>query len=174
MNCNDAAPWCKTRRVSGEGSGRAYRVEVVTEINTLSDYDDASAFEVARPTKDGRSAEEWARDIFEGAPPLLRALVLFGWRYVSWFRLGPRPSPDHVLGWKIESTTHDTILLEVRSPLFTAQKVVRMDTTQVVTTTWVRYERFGARAVWSVLAPIHCRMEPRLLSHAASHPAQTG
>jgi hypothetical protein len=156
--------------VSGDGTGRAHRVDVVDEIATLADPDYSSAFAVRRADSDGRTPEQWVRDVFEGAPVAVRSMVVFGWRYVSGFQLGPRPSADHVLGWKIVTDTPDAILLEVRSKRFTAQKVLRVEAAEVVTTTYVRYQQKVSRALWVSLAPVHHLTEPYLLGHAAAHP----
>lgn len=152
------------------GSVRAHRVAVTDESDTLAQPDYASAFEVAITGTDLRSAEQWVRATFEGAPRALRWLVTVGWQYVLGFRLGPRPSPTHVLGWRIVTGTPDSILLELQSPFMTAHKVLRVESSRVFTATFVRYERRPARALWSVVAPIHHRTEPYLLGHAASHP----
>src|ERR1700684_2726141 len=72
----------RLERVRAPGSPRAYRVEVPEELRATgahvgSDY--TSACEVAVPATDVRSAEQWARDVFEGAPQGLRQFVVFGW-----------------------------------------------------------------------------------------------
>jgi hypothetical protein len=152
---------------------RARRVEVVKEVDDLPAPGYASAFEVDLSATDIRTPERWARDTFEGAPRVLRWFVLVGWRYVMWFRLGPRPSPDHVLGWRIAASAPDVMTLEVRSGLATAHKVVRVEVDRVVMTTYVVFERRLGRAVWSAIAPIHHRTEPYLLGHAASHPPRS-
>lgn len=149
---------------------RAYRVDVAEAFDPLVRSDYASAFEVSRQAADGRSAEQWARAAFEGAPAALRMFVVVGWKYGLGFRVGPRSSPAHVLGWKIATKTPDAIALELQSPLVGAHKIVRVDGARVVMTTFVRYERLPARALWSAVAPIHHRTEPYLLSHAAANP----
>jgi hypothetical protein len=147
---------------------RARRVAVADGAGTISAPHYASAFEVVVPEGDDRSAERWARDTFEGAPKAMQWFVLVGWRFFLGFRLGPRPSPDHVQGWKIVAAEPDELVLEVRSSLATAQKVVRVQGSRVVMTTFVHYERPMGRVVWSSVAPIHHRTEPYLLGHAAS------
>jgi hypothetical protein len=153
------------------GSIRARRVDVAAELGTFPGTRYASAFEVTVADADIRRPEEWARATFEGAPKALQWFVLIGWRYVLWFRLGPRPSADHVQGWRIVANAPDELVLEVRSSLATAHKVVRVDGSRVVTATFVRYERPLGRMIWSAVAPIHHRTEPYLLGHAAGHPA---
>jgi Protein of unknown function (DUF2867) len=62
----------------------------------------------------------------------------------------------------------DATVLDLQSPLVTAQKVVRLETARVVMTTFVRYERPAGRALWSAVTPIHHRTEPYLLGRAAA------
>ena len=77
---------------------RAHRCEVTEGADDLGRSDYASAFEVTIGEGDGRSPEQWARAVFEGAPTAIRWFVVFGWRYVLGLRLGPRSSPDYVAG----------------------------------------------------------------------------
>jgi hypothetical protein len=150
------------------GSVRADRVEVSEETDALARASYASAFEVSGARLDARSAEQWARAAFEDAPAVLRSSVLIGWRYVLGLRLGPRRAPAHVLGWAIVRKATDSIVLEARSPLLTARKIVRIESSRVVMTTFVRYERRAGGVVWAAVAPVHHRTEPWLLAHAAS------
>jgi hypothetical protein len=156
--------------MSLRGSLRAHRVEVNEKSEEIAEPDYASTFEVIVPDTDVRSPEQWVRATFEDAPRALRWFVLTGWRYVLGFRLGPRASATHVLGWQILTSTSDSIGLELRSPLVSAHKVLRVDGSRVRVTTFVRYERRMARALWTAATPIHHRTEPYLLGHAASHP----
>lgn len=145
----------------------AHRVDVTVESGALANPDYASTFAVTASQSDARSAEQWIRDTFEGAPRAVRSFVVIGWRYLLGLQLGPPRSPAHVLGWKIVASSPDSIVLEVRSALVTACKVLRVESSRVVTTTFVRYERRAGRAVWSALAPVHHRTEPYLLGRAA-------
>jgi hypothetical protein len=159
--------------MSRSSSARARRVEVTEHtrnLDTLADPDYAAAWEVIIPVGDTRSAEQWARAIFEDAPPALRAFVVAGWTVGLRLSLGPRPSPDYVLGWKIESATGDQIILSVESMLIgTAQFVLHLENSQVLLTNFVRYEKPAARQIWSAVQPLHHRIVPYLLGHAASH-----
>jgi hypothetical protein len=145
----------------------AHRVDVNEENGALANPDYASAFAVATAGGDARSAEQWIRDAFEDAPRAVRSFVVIGWRYLLGLQLGPPRSPAHVLGWKIVASSPDSIVLEVRSALVSARKVLRVESSRVVTTTFVRYEQRAGRAVWSALAPAHHRTEPYLLGRAA-------
>jgi len=144
--------------------------EVVRTADTLAEPDYGAAFEVTVVGAQARSAEEWAQVTFEDAPPALRWLVVLGWKTILGLRLGPRRSPDHVLGWRIQSKDPDRIVLEVSSALLTAHKVVWVDASRLTVATFIRYDRRWARVVWSAVAPVHHRTEPLLLTYAASRP----
>jgi hypothetical protein len=144
--------------------------EEIRAVDTLVKPDYAYACELTAPGPSQHSAEQWARAIFEGAPRPLRQAIVIGWTFVLGFRLGPRPSADHVLGWRIVTATHDVIILEVRFRLGTAHNVVRVEDTRVLLATFVRYETRGARAVWSAASVLHHRIIPYLLKHAALRP----
>ncbi len=147
----------------------AHRIAVTENDDDIGAYAYASSFRVTGTSTSTTSPEQWARAAFEEAPPAMRWFVVFGWVHVLRFRLDPRPSSAHVLGWRIVTGSTDRLVLEVDSPLVTAKKVVRVERSSVTMTTFVRYERPLGRAMWSSVAPIHHRTEPYLLGHAATH-----
>jgi len=84
---------------------RAHRVEMPEHIRareTLADPDYTYACEVTAPGTDGRTAEQWARAVFEGAPRPARWFMLAGWVVVLRLRLAPLrfcgPSPARSTG----------------------------------------------------------------------------
>jgi hypothetical protein len=150
---------------------RALRVEAGDEREALAGAGYASAFAVSIPDDDPRTPEQWARSAFEGAPLVARSFVVFGWRHVMGFRLGPHPSPTHMLGWDVISSLPEFCVLEVHSPRATARKVVRLDGGRVVMATFVRFETRTGSVIWATIAPVHHRTEPYLLGRAARHPS---
>jgi hypothetical protein len=158
---------------------RVQRVEVPTTIAATRRYDDASAFALslavplghsAPPTGTApRTAEQWARAVFEGAPAALRWCMAFGWRFVLGLRLHPDAGSDQVLGWTVEATASapDTVTLAAASRFLRAENIVAVDEGVVVWVTVVRYESRAARPLWAVAAAIHHRTIPFLLGQAA-------
>jgi hypothetical protein len=126
------------------------------------------AFEVDLQPTDTRTAEEWLRDMFEEARPALRRFILTGWVGVLRLRLGPRPAPNHVIGWQILSSTPEQIVIGVESPLVSAHQVLRIQNGKIVHVTIVRFERSGAGLIWGAAAPIHVRTIPHLMQQASA------
>lgn len=129
----------------------------------------AVAFEVSRPATDARSPEQWARAVWEQAPPPVRRLLLVGWRIGLGLRLGPPDTASHVLGWVLTSTTGRAAVLDARSRLMTARNVVELRGTRVRWTTFVRFDRRPAGTLWFLAARVHHVMIPYLLRRAATH-----
>src|SRR5579875_3626765 len=101
---------------------RVRRIAVVRETRATGNspnYKDM--FEVSIPDTDTRTAEQWVRAIFEDAPRPVRWFLLLGWRGVLGLRLGPRTSPDHILGWPIVTREPDAVCLKLHSTLLKSQ-----------------------------------------------------
>jgi hypothetical protein len=150
-------------------SDRARRVDVpdsILETDTLGHPSYTCAFELASPANDARSAHEWLRAILEGAPGPLRRFVVAGWIAVLRLQLAPRPSSDHVLGWKVLLDTPQETVLGVEGPTLSAHQVVQVHESRIVHVTFVRYNRPVARLLWTVAAPIHVRVIPYLMDRA--------
>lgn len=127
-------------------------------------------FEVAIPRVDTRTAEQWFRAIFEDAPCPVRWFLLLGWRGVLGLRLGPRPSPDYILGWRIASREAEEVRLELYSALMEAQLTLHLAGSAAVWNTNVSYTQPLARPLWATVGVIHRRIVPYLLRRAASLP----
>jgi hypothetical protein len=146
------------------------RIQLPDEMNaagTLPDPDYVCVFELPIPESSTRSPQDWARTVFEGAPPLIRWLIRTGWRFPLRFDLAPPGAPNHVLGCRIVHDERTTFVIELRSPLMTARDIVLVERTRIVLATLVRYRRPVARPLWSVSAVIHHRIMPYLLTRAA-------
>ena len=129
--------------------------------------DTACAFNVPRPAADARTAEQWARSVFEGAPVSMRGFLLFGWRVVLGLPSRPRSDDSHVLGWQIDSRNDDLVVLKQHSRLIAALNIVQVDESRVSWTTTVCYRTPFARMVWAMVLPFHTATIPRLLTRAA-------
>ena len=151
------------------GSVRVHRVAAALETRAADkspDYIDA--FEVPTDETDTRTSEQWLRAVFEDAPRPVRWFLLLGWQGVLGLRLGPRPSPDHILGWQIVSRELDEVRLELHSALMNAQLALHLSSSTAVWSTHVYYMRPLARPLWAAVGVIHRQMIPHLLGRAAS------
>ncbi|MFH8980212.1 DUF2867 domain-containing protein [Streptomyces varsoviensis] len=153
-------------------TGRVEVADTARGVGGLAadDWAEAVAVTTGGSSLSPRSPEQWARSVFEDAPGPVRWFLVTGWRSVLRLRLGPRPAPTHVLGWRILTMATDVIVLELTSPLMTARLVLRAEAARVVMTTFVRYEHRAAPAIWSLAALIHRRAVPYLLKRAAAQP----
>lgn len=134
------------------------------------DPDFACAYEVAVAPNDHRSAEQWARAAWEGAPAPLRWFMVAGWRLVLRLRLGPPRSADHILGWHIIVRRPDETVCQLRSGFLDAYNTFLLVDEHLVWSTFVTYERPIARAIWPPVSLLHRPLVRYALRRAASHP----
>jgi hypothetical protein len=151
---------------------RVRRVDVPPPISAsfaCSTANDALAFAVTTEAATSRTAPQWARAVFEGAPAVVRWFLLFGWAHVLRLQLGPAASADHALGWAIA----DGDLVAGSTSLTAESRLVRASNTVVVersTVTWVtlvHYSHAAGRPLWAVARPFHRLTLRYLLARAA-------
>ena len=139
-------------------------------IRALDAMGDADYVDAVTMTTDGHidaSPEEWARALLEdtatgrSAPRLWHALGL---------RLGPRPSPDHVQGWRIADHGEDWIRLETSSWFMTGHAVAHIGAADVTLALFVRFDRPIAAVVWPPVSVLHRRVLPVMLRQALRAP----
>jgi hypothetical protein len=136
---------------------------------SLIEYDYTVAFDAPLVAGDSRSPEQLARATFEGAPRPMRWFLVVGWRFALGLRLGPRSSPEYVLGWTIVARESDSVTLGLASWLFTARLVIRIAQSRVTHSTYVSYDRRIAAVIWPPVSVLHCQIVPRLLRRATRH-----
>lgn len=112
--------------------------------------------------EDGRSSEEWARAAWEDAPAPLRWFMVAGWRFVLGLHLGPRSSPDHILGWQIFERDPNTTACQLHSGFLAAVNIFHRAEGRFIWSTFVTYDRPIARVIWLPVSVIH-----RLLARLA-------
>jgi hypothetical protein len=132
-------------------------------------FDFACGYEIDIAPDDNRSSEQWARAAWEEAPAPLRWFMLAGWRFVLGLRLGPRPSPDHVLGWRIVDRRPDETVCQLRSSFLDAYNTFRRVDGRLVWSTFVNYERPIARLIWPPVSLLHRPLVRLALRRAAVH-----
>lgn len=151
------------------GAGRVHRTSPTTGSSAVpQEHDFACAYEVAVSADDDRSSEQWARAVWEGAPRPLQWLMLVGWRVVLGFRLGPRHSPDHILGWRIVDHHREETVCALNSRFLNAHNVFRRVDRRFVWSTFVSYRRPPARLIWPPVSLLHRALVRIALRRAAN------
>ncbi|KAA9149193.1 hypothetical protein FPZ12_043770 [Amycolatopsis acidicola] len=135
---------------------------------TLPRIDRGTAFAATIPEFPGKSPEEWARAVFEGAPAPVRVFLRAAWRCGLGVHLGPFPSAEFVLGNEIVRTGDGSVTLEMRGPLLAAQNVVAVAGSTLEWATFLDFRGVAGRVLWSLAEPVHHRLLPALARRAAS------
>ena len=136
--------------------------EAVRTRSTLARIDYADAVTVASEEIDA-TPEQWMRAVLEesrigqSAPRLWQVLGL---------RLGPRPSSDHVQGWRIAGRGADWIRVETSSWMMTGEAVVQVASRNVSLALFLRYDSPAGAWVWRVVSVQHRRAVPVMLHQA--------
>lgn len=146
----------------------------VASMTTIGRHDFCLVLEQSRAEGDRRSAEQWARVVFEGAPTPVRIFLTLGWRLVLGLRLVPRHEDSHVLGWSITEERAAKLVLELDSWLMHAANVIQVDGGHVTWTTYVHYRNRLAPVVWVIVLPIHRLTISMLLKRAATKWSEPG
>lgn len=134
-----------------------------------STANDRGAFALTTESAATRTALQWARSVFEGAPSVVRWCLVFGWRRVLGLQLGARPSDDHVLGWAVADgdLVPGSAELTAASRFLRASNIVAVEPSTVTWVTLVHYSHPIARPLWTMARPIHHLTMRYLLRRAA-------
>jgi len=156
------------KRSSGnEGMGMAERIALpatVAELAALDTVDYQEAFAIDTDTV--LTPEEWARLILEGAPAATRAALLGAWKPLG-VRLAPLGSDGQVLGWPIQYSGSQAIVLGVECAIgFTARMVIQVQPGRIIHAMLCRFERDAGRDAFTALAPRHTQVVRSLLEDA--------
>ena len=127
------------------------------------DYQDCFIVDIG-PSLSDRSAEQWARAIFEDAPAPTRDRLTTGWELLG-LRLGPRTSDEHVLGWFIHENSPDQVLLFGDGrPGMVAELLIERQRDALCFASFIALETPAAREVWIEVRPRHERTVRQLLT----------
>ena len=145
------------------------RVAPTAASPTGDRFDYADSFEIRLPGPDHRPPEEWMRRGLEEAPRPLRWTILAAHRFVLRFHLAPRSATDHVLGWRVVTSTPELVHLQASGPLMVGDLVGRRDSPeQMELSTYLSFKRpLPARLIWSAVGVLHRRIAPYLLRRAS-------
>lgn len=115
------------------------------------------------PTSRPRTAQEWARAIFEDPRGLPARVRSFGPLGLTLSR--PQP-PGGVAVWQIAGEAQDWILLRAERPLIIEQILVEVDASSVALTTALQFTHPLGRLAWQAAVVPHRIVAPRVLGRA--------
>jgi hypothetical protein len=121
-----------------------------------------------------RSPEDWSRLILEGATAGKRAAMLRAWTLLG-VRLAPLRAEGQILGWRIQRSGADAVVLAAESWAGLSARIILTATPQrVVHAMVVRFDRWFARPLWAFVAPKHQRFVQGLLEDAIARTGRPG
>jgi hypothetical protein len=91
----------------------------------------------------------------KNVPRGLLLLTPFVQRVLLGLRLQLRPSPDHLLGWKIADRGETWVRIEAASWFLTGHVVMQLDRGELSFASFIRYDRRLAAFVWPPVSLIH-------------------
>ncbi len=149
-------------------SAAARKLSTITRV----DYEDA--FEIHTGPAHDRTAEQWAREIFEDAPLSTRIALRS-----AWFLLGAElhhdPPERFIFGLEVLRGTSEFVFLGVRSRLgANAELLLEREQDTLRFTTFVRLGTPVARAMWPHAAAVHRFAVRHLFGHRARRIRRTG
>jgi hypothetical protein len=136
----------------------------VRALSTLSDIDYEDAFLVRSGPDQERTAEQWAREVLEGASIAVRAKLLSGWSALG---LKLRSSGPSVLGWPVRVNTPEFMLLGADSRIgMPGQLLFKREHDALLFCTFVQHDGPIAHRVWAAVEPAHVRIVRDILEQA--------
>ena len=136
------------------------------ELSTLTRIDYQDAFLVDAGPAGDRTAEQWAREILEGAPLSMRNALIRGWSGLG-LRLAPADSDRHVLGWEIRHRAPDVMLLGAAGGRGLSGELLFLGRPgSLLYATLVQLDNGIARGLWATIGSRHRRVVQDLLERA--------
>jgi hypothetical protein len=125
------------------------------------DYADAFEVDVARPRD--RGAEQWMREILDGAPLRARVQLLSAWSAIG-LKLRLPGADSSILGWEIRAGDDDFVLLGAHSRIgMPGELLLRRQKRRLLFATFVRHDNSLARTLWATIEPSHVKTVRSLL-----------
>jgi hypothetical protein len=145
-----------------------WRREVPEAIRSLGALANADYADIVTATIDATPAEpeQTIQAALKGVPRALLVLTPFVQRAFLGLRLELRPSPDHLLGWKIVERGENWMRIEAASWFLTGHVVIHVDQGRISLASFIRYERRLAAFVWPPVSLIHRQVALALVRSA--------
>lgn len=145
-----------------------WRREVPEGIRSLGALPTADYADIVTATVDETPTDpdQFVQAVLKTLPRGLIVLILFVQRVFLGLRLKLRPSPDHLLGWKIAERGENWIRIEAASWFLTGHVVMHADEGQLSLATFIHYDRRLAALVWPPVSLIHRQVALALVRSA--------
>jgi hypothetical protein len=131
--------------------------DVPEAIRTLGALADADYADIVTATVDEMPTDpdESVQAVLRTLPRGLVVFIALVQRMFLGLRLKLRPSPDHLLGWKIAERGENWIRIEAASWFLTGHVVMHADAGVLSLASFIRYDRRLAAFVWPPVSLIH-------------------
>jgi hypothetical protein len=140
--------------------------EEVRSLGALADADYADTVTARIGQTPNRTPDELIQAGLNGVPRSLLVVVPFIQRVFLGLRLKLRPSPDHLLGWKIAERGDNWMRIEAASWFLTGHVVMHVEEGRISFASFVRYDRRLAAFVWPPVSLIHRQVALALVRSA--------
>ena len=131
-------------------------------------YDYADLVVASTSPEAERSPDEWIAAGLAGISPRWRRMIPLVQRSVLGLRLHLRPSPEHLLGWKIAERRDDLVRIEAGGWLIAANVILKADPERPSFATFVRYNHALAKFIWPPVSLLHRRVALALVRAAVT------
>lgn len=155
----------REKREAGVRWGREVP-EAIRSLGALADADYADIVTATIDETPSRTPDELIRAALSGLPRSLLVFVPFVQRVFLGLRLKLRPSPDHLLGWKIAERGDNWMRIEAASWFLTGHVVMHLDEGRISFASFVRYDRWPAAFVWPPVSLVHRQVALALVRSA--------
>jgi hypothetical protein len=138
-------------------------------LSTLSRIDYADAFRLDAGVE--RPAEQWVRATLNDTPLAVRSRLVAGWLAIGLNLRGPW-SANRVLGWKVQYSDPDVVLLAADSWLgLRGQLLFATEPGGLLFATFIEQNNPLARSLWAAITGQHQQIVRSLLVHAGRREA---
>jgi len=157
VSSQQSDPLSKRRDGRADTSNVRWRREVPEAIRALGALTDADYADIVTATVDETPTDpgQVVHATLDSLPRWLPLFIASVQRVFLGLRLQLRPSPDHLLGWKIADRDENWIRIEAASWFLTGHVVMHVDKGQVSCASFIRYDRRLAAFVWPPVSLIH-------------------
>jgi hypothetical protein len=139
--------------------------EAIRALGALAGADYADIV-TARIGETPAEPEQVVHAVLKDVPRGLLLFISLVQRVLLGFRLKLRPSPDHLLGWKIADRGEGWMRIETSSWFMTAHVVMHVEEGRISLASFIRYDRWLAAFLWPPVSLVHRQVGLTLMRRA--------